>query len=157
MRKDGCTIARGILDRSDVVVCNERPVVGERAQLVKVRGEVLKALEIARNEKKLINSGLEAKVLLNADLELKAKLKHYLPQLPALFIVSQVELMNAETGDFKSEAVPGLQVTVQRAEGKKCERCWNYSTHVGENPRYPTICERCGEAIAEIEAANEGK
>ena len=42
--------------------------------LSKVRGEVLKALETARNEKK-INSGLEAKVLLNAELELKAKLK----------------------------------------------------------------------------------
>jgi isoleucyl-tRNA synthetase len=120
--------------------------------LGKVRGEVLKALETARNEKKLINSGLEAKVLLNADLELKAKLKHYLPVLPALFIVSQVDFINAGTGEFHSEAVPGLEVTVQRADGKKCERCWNYSTHLGENTRYPTICERCSEAIAEIEA-----
>ena len=119
--------------------------------LGRVRGEVLKALEVARNEKKLINSGLEAKVLLNADLETKAKLKHYLAQLPGLFIVSQVELMNAVAGDYKSEAVPGLEVTVQRADGKKCDRCWNYSTHVGENTRYPTICERCTEAIEEIE------
>jgi isoleucyl-tRNA synthetase len=120
--------------------------------LAKVRGEVLKALEVARNEKKLINSGLEAKVLLNADLELKAKLKQYLPQLPGLFIVSQVELMSAGTGEFRSESVPGLEVSVQRADGKKCDRCWNYSIHVGENLRYPTICERCSEAIAEIEA-----
>jgi len=120
--------------------------------LAKVRGEVLKALEVARNEKKLINSGLEAKVLLNADLELKAKLKQYLPQLPGLFIVSQVELMSAGTGEFRSEVVPGLEVSVQRADGKKCDRCWNYSVHVGENLRYPTICERCSEAIAEIEA-----
>ena len=90
-------------------------------------------------------------MLLNADLETKAKLKNYLVQLPALFIVSQVELMNAGSGDYKSEALPGLEVTVQRADGKKCDRCWNYSTHVGENPRYPTICERCSEAIAEIE------
>jgi isoleucyl-tRNA synthetase len=120
--------------------------------LSRVRGEVLKALEVARNEKKLINSNLEAKVLLNAELEMKAKLKHYLAQLPGLFIVSQVELLTTGgSGDFRSEAVPGLEVTVQRADGKKCERCWNYSTHVGENPRYPTICERCSEAIAEIE------
>jgi isoleucyl-tRNA synthetase len=119
--------------------------------LGKVRGEVLKALEIARNEKKLINSGLEAKILLNADLELKARLKHYLPLLPALFIVSQVELMNAGAGDYQAESVPSLEITVQRADGKKCERCWNYSTRVGENTRYPTICERCSEAIAEIE------
>ncbi len=122
--------------------------------LSKVRAEVLKALESARNEKKLINSGLEAKVLLNADLELKAKLKHYLPSLPGLFIVSQVDLMNAGKGDYQSEAVPGLEVTVQRAEGKKCDRCWNYSVHVGENSRYPTICDRCSEAIAEIEGSN---
>jgi isoleucyl-tRNA synthetase len=119
--------------------------------LGKVRSEVLKALEVARNEKKLINSGLEAKVLLNADLELKAKLKLYLPQLPGLFIVSQVELINAGAGEFKAETVPSLEITVQRADGQKCARCWNYSIHVGENSRYPTICERCSEAIAEIE------
>ncbi len=121
--------------------------------LSKVRGEVLKALEVARNEKKLINSGLEAKILLNGDLELKAKLKHYLSLLPGLFIVSQVELISAGKGDFTSDVVPTLEVTVQRADGKKCDRCWNFSTHVGENPRYSTICERCSEAIAEIEAA----
>src|SRR5450432_3204282 len=77
--------------------------------LGKVRGEVLKALEVARNEKKLINSGLEAKVLLNADLELKAKLKHYLPQLPGLLIVSQVDLIHAGKGAFISNAVPSLE------------------------------------------------
>src|SRR5450432_1185948 len=78
--------------------------------LSKVRGEVLKALETARNEKK-INSGLEAKVLLNAELELKAKLKQYLPLLPGLFIVSQVDFLSAGTGDYRSDAIPGLEVT----------------------------------------------
>jgi isoleucyl-tRNA synthetase len=118
--------------------------------LSKVRAEVLKALEAARNEKK-INAGLEAKVLLNAELELKAKLKQYLPILPGLFIVSQIDFLTAGAGDFKSDVIPGLEVTVQKAEGKKCERCWNYSTHVGENSRYPTICERCSESLSEIE------
>jgi isoleucyl-tRNA synthetase len=118
--------------------------------LSKVRGEVLKALETARNEKK-INSGLEAKVLLNAELELKAKLKQYLPLLPGLFIVSQVDFLTAGTGDYRSEAIPSLEVTIQKADGTKCDRCWNYSIHVGENKRYPTVCERCSEALAEIE------
>jgi isoleucyl-tRNA synthetase len=122
--------------------------------LSKVRGEVLKALEAARNEKK-INSGLEAKVLLNAELELKAKLKQYLPQLPGLFIVSQVDFLTAGTGDYRSEAIPGLEVAIQKAEGAKCDRCWNYSKRVGENKRYPTVCERCSEALAEIEGATE--
>jgi isoleucyl-tRNA synthetase len=40
---------------------------------------------------------------------------------------------------------------VLRADGTKCDRCWNYSTHVGENTRYPTVCERCTEALVEIE------
>jgi isoleucyl-tRNA synthetase len=120
--------------------------------LARVRSEVLKTLEAARNEKK-INAGLEAKVLLNAELELKAKLKQYLPILPGLFIVSQVDFLTAGSGDFKSDMIPGLEVTVQRADGKKCERCWNYSTHVGENPRYPTVCERCTDSLSEIEGA----
>ncbi len=121
--------------------------------LAKVRAEVLKALETARNEKK-INSGLEAKVLLGADLELKAKLKAQLAHLPGLFIVSQVDFLTAGAGDFKSEGVPSLTVTVQKADGAKCDRCWNYSTHVGENTRYPTVCERCSAALGEIESAN---
>jgi isoleucyl-tRNA synthetase len=118
--------------------------------LGKVRAEVLKALEAARNEKK-ISSGLEAKVLLNGNPELKGKLKNHLAQLPGLFIVSQVGFFSAGAPDYKSEAVPSLEVSIQKAEGAKCERCWNYSAHVGENSRYPTICERCSAALAEIE------
>jgi len=118
--------------------------------LSKLRAEVLKALETARNEK-LINAGLEAKVLLNAGPELKTKLLKYLPLLPGMFIVSQVEFFSAGAGAYHSEAIPTLEVTVQRADGAKCERCRNYSTHVGENERYPAICERCSEALAEIE------
>jgi isoleucyl-tRNA synthetase len=36
------------------------------------------------------------------------------------------------------------------ADGKKCERCWNYSVHVGEDWRWPTVCERCSAALNEI-------
>jgi isoleucyl-tRNA synthetase len=128
------------------------PQIADWELLGRVRGEVLKALEAARNEKK-INSGLEAQVLLNANVELKAKLKHYLAKLPAIFIVSQVEFFSAEEPDYRSDTLPSLQVIVRRANGKKCERCWNYSVHVGENPRYPTVCERCTAALAEIEAS----
>src|SRR5260221_5066420 len=118
--------------------------------LAKVRAEVLKALEAARNEKK-INSGLQARVLLGANPELMAKLNTLLAQLPGLFIVSQVGLSSAVSPDYKSEATSSLEVSIRQADGAKCVRCWNYSTHVGENSRYPTICERCSAAIAEIE------
>jgi isoleucyl-tRNA synthetase len=118
--------------------------------LARVRAEVLKALEAARNGKK-INSGLEAKVLLNGNPELKAKLKNHLSQLPGLFIVSQVDFFSAGSPDYKSDIVASLEICIHKAAGTKCERCWNYSTHVGENSRYPTICERCSAALAEIE------
>ncbi len=126
-------------------------VVAAWELLAKVRPEVLKALEAARNDKK-INSGLEAKVLLQARPDTEATLRRYKPLLPALFIVSQVDFYPAGVAGFQSEVVPGLSVIVQKADGKKCERCWNYSAHVGENARYPTVCERCTEALAEIEA-----
>jgi isoleucyl-tRNA synthetase len=44
-----------------------------------------------------------------------------------------------------------VHVEVVRAPGEKCERCWNYSVHVGENARYPMICERCSAALEEID------
>ena len=33
-------------------------------------------------------------------------------------------------------------------DGQKCDRCWNYSTHVGESAQDPTICDRWVEALA---------
>jgi isoleucyl-tRNA synthetase len=72
--------------------------------------------------------------------------------LPGLFIVSQVEVLPFD-GPANSDDPEPFHVEILKAEGKKCDRCWNYSIHVGENPRYPTICERCSEALAEIESA----
>ena len=115
----------------------------------KVRSEVLKALEAARNEKK-INAGLEAKVLLNADLELKAKLKHYCRSCPASSSsLRSIFSTLAPANSVRNYPQPRSHDSKGRRE--KCDRCWNYSIHVGENSRYPTICERCSEAIAEIE------
>ena len=120
-------------------------------RLLAVRGDVLNALEVARKEK-LISSALEAKVTLIAeDDDLAALLERYSPWLPALFIVSQVEVRRAASSDGSQERDDKLRARVARADGAKCERCWNYSTHVGENPNYPTVCERCVAALEEIE------
>jgi isoleucyl-tRNA synthetase len=116
------------------------------------RPVVLAALEQARNEKR-ISSSLQAKVTLKGEIpEAQSILERHREQLRYLFIVSQALVTNDTLGDgFRSDALKGLAVRVDLADGKKCERCWNYSTHVGENKRYPTICERCSEALAEIE------
>ncbi|MEH2098161.1 MAG: zinc finger domain-containing protein [Nostoc sp.] len=39
-------------------------------------------------------------------------------------------------------------IGVVNADGEKCDRCWNYSTHVGESAEHPLICERCVAALA---------
>jgi len=120
-------------------------------KLLAVRTEVLRALEAARNAK-TISGALEAKVVLSAAQDLAPLLEQYKSWLPALFIVSQVELTAAPPADAqKSDSLPGLGVSVHHADGAKCERCWNYSTHVGENSDYPTVCERCVSALNEIE------
>jgi isoleucyl-tRNA synthetase len=125
-------------------------------RLAQVRSAVLVALEQARAAKS-IGGGLEAKVRLHADGEaagLLPLLQERRSHLPALFIVSQVLVESAPIeGAIKSETLPGLSIKIERAEGAKCDRCWNYSTHVGDNARYPTVCERCTEALAEIESA----
>ncbi len=121
----------------------------EYERLHSFRAGVLQDLERARNQK-LINGSLEAKVRLRSSGPLLELLKKHASDLPQLFIVSQVDVLPFD-GPVQSEHPEQFHVEVVRADGKKCERCWNYSTHVGENSRYPTVCERCSEALAEIE------
>jgi isoleucyl-tRNA synthetase len=113
---------------------------------MKVRDAALKALELARQEK-IIGSALEAVVTVSAPDELVPLLQRYRNDLRFLLIVSGVEVKPGSGGNGSTP----LHVLVEKAPGQKCERCWNYSTHVGENERYPTVCERCSAALAEIE------
>ena len=46
-----------------------------------------------------------------------------------------------------------MHIEVKKADGAKCDRCWNYSTHVGEDKTYPTVCERCSAVLKELENA----
>jgi isoleucyl-tRNA synthetase len=112
---------------------------------------VFKVLETARQEK-LIGGGLEAKVRLSVDGDLASLLNEYRDTLPALFIVSQVELSRDSLEGTHPSQLPGLAVRVEKATGKKCARCWNYSERVGEDSRHPAVCERCSAALQEIEA-----
>ena len=112
-----------------------------------VRDEVLKALEDARNNK-LIGGGLEASVHVTASDALYAVLKRYQDQLRYLFIVSAVDLTEGAGNGTGS-----VQVEVKKADGQKCERCWNYSIHVGEDKNYPAVCERCSAVLKELDGA----
>ncbi len=115
-----------------------------------VREEVLKTLEEARANK-LIGGGLEAEITIAAAEPVYSVLTRYQDQLRYLFIVSGVSLqLTASTN-----GTGGITVRVNKAAGKKCERCWNYSTHVGEDSAYPGVCERCSAVLKEIAAGND--
>jgi isoleucyl-tRNA synthetase len=114
--------------------------------LMGVRDVALKALEIARQEKS-IGSALEAVVTVVAPEDLVPLLERYRDDLRFLLIVSGLEVKRGPGGNGNAP----LRVLVEKAPGQKCERCWNYSTHVGESERYPTVCERCLAALEEIE------
>ncbi|MGA2881733.1 MAG: isoleucine--tRNA ligase [Bryobacteraceae bacterium] len=106
--------------------------------LMLVREQVLKALELAREEKR-IGKSLEAKVVLKAGFDIHPLLSQYAADLPALFIVSQVQLDQGTDN--------GVSIEIQRAEGVKCERCWKYTLDVGSDPEFPTLCAACSDAI----------
>lgn len=108
-------------------------------QLIQIREEVNKALEGARTRKE-IGASLEAQVILTVgDPELYGILMSRRELLRYLLIVSQVEVVSGSQG---------LGVTVKPAAGKKCVRCWNYSSRVGESSEHPELCERCVAALA---------
>jgi isoleucyl-tRNA synthetase len=113
------------------------------SRLIAMRGVVTKTLEEARADR-FIGNSLAAKVTIECDEEMKSFLESFGEILPDLFIVSGAEF--GKTGGkyaHESEEVPGLKVSVDKADGEKCERCWKFSTTVGSISEHPKICARC--------------
>jgi isoleucyl-tRNA synthetase len=104
-------------------------------RLIAVRDEVNRSLEAAR-QSKTIGTSLAAHVALRASGETAALLETYREQLPMLFIVSQLDIA-AHAGDSP------LDVTVTRAEGEKCPRCWRTVPTVSTDAESLGLCERC--------------
>ena len=138
--------AKDILGNGNVEL-EDAAQMQEWATLRNVRDQVLKVLEEARNQKQ-VGKSLEAQVKLTASDSLYPVLERHKDDLRYLFIVSAVTLERSPSGN----GTGGLGVEVSKADGEKCERCWNYSTHVGEDPAYPTICERCAPVLKQLEA-----
>jgi isoleucyl-tRNA synthetase len=104
-----------------------------------IRAIVTKVLEEARKEK-VIGLSLDAQVHLYLPEGVFSFLECYEKDLKFIFIVSSVTLHLAE-GEKE------VRAEVFRAEGKKCERCWNYEVTVGTHKEHEAICHRCVEAI----------
>jgi isoleucyl-tRNA synthetase len=139
---------------------NKPELTSKWTKIRQIRTEVNKVMENARTQK-VIGSSLDAKVLLYlADADFKQELEAFnlgdslsgnlVDELRYFFLASQVELVDSkasiETANYTGESEL-VSVGIVKADGQKCDRCWNYSTHVGEFKEDPTICERCNSAL----------
>jgi len=130
----------------------DKPLETKWQKLMNLREVVLKMLEEKRSSG-IIGSSLEAKILIYVESdEFYSSLEQYNEVLPSLFIVSQVSLKKGKpsSGAAMDEKMPGVSVIVEKADGKKCSRCWNFSITVGENKNYPDACQRCQEILKPV-------
>ncbi len=114
------------------------------SDLEELRPSVLSSLEEKRQEG-LVGSSLEARIILSIVREEDFQKWQDIDKmfdLKSFFIVSQIEI--------KKGGEKGISVVVEKADGKKCDRCWNYSVRVGENSDHPQLCERCLPVVLNI-------
>ncbi|KAF7837821.1 isoleucine--tRNA ligase, chloroplastic/mitochondrial [Senna tora] len=133
-------------------------------KILELRTEVNRVLELARSGK-LIGASLDAKVHIHtSDASLVSQLtdlcaaKNDADTLHRLFITSQVEILPSledevmanipYSGECLIQGNSKVWVGISRAEGSKCERCWNYSELVGSFSDHPTLCGRCHNVVA---------
>lgn len=117
-------------------------------QLIKVRSEVNRVLEISRNNKE-IGGGLEAEVTLYANDEYRALLEQLGNELRFVLITSKVDVksLSEKPADLADGELDGITVSVTRSNAEKCPRCWHYSDKIGVNPEHPMLCPRCVENV----------
>lgn len=112
-----------------------------------LKNDIRKILEKARKDK-IIGSSLEAKVTIySSDLNTYKFLCDNAGELKDILIVSEVEILSTGMGEHELDKNSNISVTILRADGKKCERCWMYSNTVGEDVQSPDLCDRCANIL----------
>lgn len=109
--------------------------------LINARDFVMREIEDSRRAGN-IRSSLEAAVSIAVPEELYDLFLSRLPLLKKIFIVSDVDLHKGTGEEYR--------VSIRKASGKKCARCWNYSETVGSDLRHADLCDRCNSVIKGI-------
>jgi len=126
-------------------------------RMLEFQEEVNRALDRAQKDK-LIGHPNDARIILSAsqdDLDFLASFDREADggeDLAQLFRVSELELSPDLEDGVAGEQIEGLKVKIERAAGRKCERCWLYSTETGADPDHPSVCPRCARVVKELEA-----
>ncbi|WP_163938277.1 isoleucine--tRNA ligase [Paraferrimonas sp. SM1919] len=122
-------------------------------ELVAIRSEVNKAIEVARNEKR-VKGSLQANLTLFVTDELRQKLDFLGDELRFVMLTSKVTLKSIDEAPSELEAtdVVGLKVLIDVATAAKCERCWHHREDVGSHSEHPELCGRC---VTNVEGEGE--
>ncbi len=153
LKKQGDPISVQMLEWPEAKEKNANEQIEEKIDKVLIVREVVtKALEEARI-KKVIGHSLGAWVTIYADPD-KFKLLEEVEGLEKILIVSRADVKDEDerTSDSLAlEEVSGIWVSVQAAEGEKCERCWIIEPSVGTDTAHPTLCQRCSDVVSRLE------
>lgn len=116
-------------------------------KIARLRREVNKKLE-AERQTGLIGHSLDARVLLNIANADYSFIKDYTEnEVSDLFIVSQVKFVNDNLAESEIE---GISISVEKASGEKCERCWKYDEEVGHDHNHSDVCPRCASVLEKM-------
>jgi isoleucyl-tRNA synthetase len=124
------------------------PELGEKWKtLLAVKGEISRAIETARKAK-TVGHPLDAMVEISAKDKLRSLLEKNLETIKQLNIISDIKIADdLGAATYESAELEGLKVSVAKARGEKCQRCWMLSTTVGSSPEFPGVCGRCLENL----------
>jgi isoleucyl-tRNA synthetase len=139
-RKEASVHMARFPDSTELLAFADAELVQRWDQLIAVRDLVLAKIEPLRKDKQ-IGSSLQAKAIVAAPAAMLALLQRHAADLPMLFIVSSVEV--------RSSGSDLTEVTIERAGGVRCERCWRYVHAVSSEPELNGLCDRCQDALAE--------
>jgi len=115
--------------------------------LFALREIALPELEKARQAKQIGKALDAALMFIGRDSRLETTELKLLPALAELLNVSDLDFC------FAKESEEQLKVSVSKADGQKCERCWHWEMDVGSDPEHPLICGRC---VAAVRQASTG-
>lgn len=126
-------------------------------RFMKVRSDVFKSLENARNEK-LIGKSFEAHVELYVSDGVKAELENLNANVRQLLIVSALDVLPKDKAPEDADDYDEIKVVVKHADGEVCPRCRRTTTTVGSDERLPQLCDECAKVVSKNypEALTEG-
>ncbi len=125
------------------------PVASKIDDLVKVKSDVLKALELVRKDK-TIKTSLEADISIYVESEsVRNVLREMGDDLKRFLQAAKAEVPDEKSAEM--EKFDAAWIVVKKSAGKKCVRCWNYYDTLGTDKDHPEICQRCTDIIRNMD------